>query len=274
MKLVASLVLYKHEYSEVEKTIDALLLESDIDQLVIVDNGSLCNWLANFQHSKVVVIRTPVNLGFGAAHNIVFEKYKDLAEYFLICNPDIYFEKDEINKAYSFCKENNVDLSIPRVLYPDGTMQYGAKLLPSPYHLFARRFRLFTSASESNSQYELRFADYTKPFFAPSLSGCCLIVSSRAVSQTGGFDPTFFLYLEDVDFSRRICELGLNVLYCPYSFVYHESQRKSYKNFRFLIMHIQSAIKYFNKWGWICDKNRTMFNKKCIRALPDKKPVH
>jgi GT2 family glycosyltransferase len=96
----------------------------------------------------------------------------------------------------------------------------------------------------------------------------------KAVSQTGGFDPAFFLYLEDVDFSRRICELGLNILYCPYSFVYHESQRKSYKSFRFLIMHIQSAIKYFNKWGWICDKNRTMFNKKCIRALPDKKTVH
>lgn len=267
LKLVASLVLFRHELSEVEKTINSLILESNIDRLVIVDNGSFCNWLDDYHHAKVEVIRTAQNLGFGTAHNIVFEKYKTSAEYFLICNPDIYFERDEINKAYVFCKENGVDLSIPRVLYPDGTMQYSAKLLPSPYHLLARRFGLFKSDSDCNSQYELRFADYSKPFFAPSLSGCCLIVSSNAVSVTGGFDPGFFLYLEDVDFSRRICESGLNVLYCPYSFVYHESQRKSYKDFKFLLLHIKSTIRYFNKWGWVYDKNRAAINEKCIQGL-------
>lgn len=273
MKLVASLVLYKHNYSDVEKTIGALLNESDIDRLVIVDNGSLCDWLANYQNQRVVVIRTPKNLGFGAAHNIVFDKYQKKTEYFLICNPDIFFDKNEINKAYRFCKKNDVDLSIPCVLYPDGSMQYGAKLLPTPYHLIARRFRLLSSTSQSNDEYELRFADYSKPFFAPSLSGCCLIVSATAVSQTGGFDPSFFLYLEDVDFSRRICELGFKIMYCPYSRVYHESQRKSYKSIRFLIFHIHSAIRYFNKWGWVCDEQRYVFNKKCIQLLTQDKSV-
>lgn len=270
MKLVASLVLYKHKYSEVEKTIDALILESIVDQLVIVDNGSLCNWTKNFHHPKIKIIRTDENFGFGAAHNIVFKEYSHDTEYFLICNPDVFFEKEEINKAYFFCKENAVDLSMPRVLYPDGTMQYGAKLLPSPYHLFARRFHFVSSASKSNSIYELHLADYTKPFFAPSLSGCCLLVSAKAVSLTGGFDPSFFLYLEDVDFSRRICELGLNIQVCPNSHVFHISQRKSYKNFRFMILHIKSAITYFNKWGWVFDSKRKSINQKCMQSLPKK----
>lgn len=64
MNILASLVLYKHSFQEIELTLDSLLNEKNIDKLVIVDNGSFCTWLDDYKHYKVDVIRLPDNEGF------------------------------------------------------------------------------------------------------------------------------------------------------------------------------------------------------------------
>jgi GT2 family glycosyltransferase len=44
------------------------------------------------------------------------------------------------------------------------------------------------------------------------LSGFCLLVRMSAWQQAGGFDPSFFLYYEDVDLCRRVHEHGSEVV--------------------------------------------------------------
>lgn len=266
MKVIASVVLYKHNYDDVKKTLDSLINDESVDKIVLVDNGAHCKWLSNFNMPKLELIINSFNRGFGAGHNSVFSKYVDSSDYFLVCNPDISFPKGEISNLYSYCLENTVDFSIPKILYPDGTLQYACKLLPNPFQLFLRRF-LKSAESELNEKYELRHADYNKPFFAPSFSGCCMLLSNKAVTFSGGFDERFFLYLEDVDLSRRLSNSELNVAYCPVSKVYHEAQRRSYLNYKFLFYHIISTLKYFNKWGWWHDVIRAKLNKKCLNQF-------
>ena len=267
MNILASLVLYQHSFQEIELTLDSLLNEKNIDKLVIVDNGSFCTWLDDYKHDKVDVIRLTDNEGFGAGHNKVFEHYKNQCSYFLICNPDIYYAQGEVDKLFSFCKENSVDLSVPKIIYPNGALQYATKLLPAPFQLFGRRF-LSSFFPNINNEYELRNANFNAAFYAPSMSGCFMMVSNNAILQVQGFDLRFFMYLEDVDFSRRISAGNFNVVYCPDSTVVHLSQRKSYHSFKFLFYHMTSAIKYFNKWGWFFDKERQQLNKRCLSSLP------
>jgi GT2 family glycosyltransferase len=267
VKIIASLVLFKHQYQEIEPTLSSLLGEASISKVVIVDNGAHCNWLNTFSHEKLEIIRLPINRGFGAGHNAVFERYGHAAQFILICNPDIIFDVGEIDKLYQFSLENEVGLAVPKVIYPDGSLQHGCKLLPSPYQLFIRRF-FSRSASKVNQDYELRRADYNRAFFAPSLSGCFMIVSRRVLAEIHGFDPIFFMYMEDVDFSRRVCETAHSVCYCPGAVVIHESQRRSYVDMRFLCYHIVSAIRYFNKWGWFFDRRRKQLNHLCLSKLP------
>ena len=38
-----------------------------------------------------------------------------------------------------------------------------------------------------------------------------------------------------------------------------------------LRIHMKSAVKYFNKWGWVFDKKRMQRNKECLDALSQKK---
>lgn len=266
MKIIASLVLYRHAYKDISRTLDSLLSEESIDKVCIVDNGGHCDWLNHYKHSKVSVLLLQDNKGFGAGHNKAFEKYRAESEYFLICNPDITFNSGEVDALFNFATKNHLALTIPKVIYPDGTLQYSCKLLPTPYQLFMRRF-FSPHVIDSNREYELHDADYQRPFYAPSFSGCFMLISQQALIQTGGFDERFFLYLEDVDLSRRVSGLGLNVQYCPDSMVVHESQRRSYQDFKFLIFHIVSAVRYFNKWGWLIDPERDRLNALCLSQL-------
>jgi len=262
VKIIASVVLYKHNYNDVKDTLDSLISDESIDKIVLVDNGNHCRWLSDLINPKIELLTNPYNHGFGAGHNSVFSKYIDLADYFLVCNPDISFSKGEISSLYSYCVKNKIDFSIPKILYPDGTLQYACKLLPNPTQLFIRRF--LNNKNKLNEEYELHHADYNKSFFAPSFSGCCMLLSNSAIKYSNGFDERFFLYFEDVDLSRRLCDSDLRVAYCPLSKVYHEAQRRSYINYKFLFYHIVSALKYFNKWGWCNDVIRVRLNKKCL----------
>lgn len=263
MKIIASLVLYRHAYKDITRTLDSLLAEKSIDKVCIVDNGGHCDWLNEYAHPKVSVLSLPDNNGFGAGHNKTFQKYRNESAYILICNPDITFNSGEVDKLLHFSNENHLSLTIPKVVYPDGSLQYSCKLLPTPYQLLMRRF-FSPHARNSNRKYELHDANYELPFYAPSFSGCFMLISQQALIETGGFDERFFLYLEDVDLSRRVSGLGLGALYCPVSTVVHESQRRSYQDFKFLLYHIVSAVRYFNKWGWFVDPQRDELNIKCL----------
>jgi len=49
--------------------------------------------------------------------------------------------------------------------------------------------------------------------------------------------------------------------------IYHEYEKGSYKNKKLLKYHIESAIKYFNKWGWLFDKEREIINRETVQEL-------
>jgi len=57
-----------------------------------------------------------------------------------------------------------------------------------------------------------------------------------------------------------------NIFY-PYVHIYHEYGKGSYKNKKLLMYHIQSAIKYFNKWGWFNDSERKKINQEILEKF-------
>lgn len=47
------------------------------------------------------------------------------------------------------------------------------------------------------------------------VTGCCLLTRRECLERLGGFDETFFLYYEDVDFCRRARQAGFRVWFEP-----------------------------------------------------------
>jgi GT2 family glycosyltransferase len=73
-----------------------------------------------------------------------------------------------------------------------------------------------------------------------------------------------------VDFCRRMGEIS-KLLYYPKVKVFHNYEKGSYKDKRLLVYHIKSAVKYFNKWGWVFDKARYSRNQETLISLHYKK---
>jgi hypothetical protein len=157
----------------------------------------------------------------------------------------------------------SIGLIMPKVLYPDGSVQHLSRLLPTPVYLWCKRipFGLPKRFIERmRSEYELRFWGYDTVQEIPYLSGCFMFVRNDIFKRVGWFDERFFMYMEDVDLSRRIHRHAKTVYY-PYVNVYHTYEKASAKRFFLLLQHIVSACRYFSKWGFLIDVERDIINR-------------
>lgn len=296
IQLNASIVLYHNNKNLILKAISSFLNTDLAVKLYLIDNSSNDN-LRELQNidERIEYIFTGANLGYGKAHNIAMQKSIDAGEqyllamnpgklqkrhmftsnasfgnskYHLLLNPDIYFDIGTIEKLYEFMERNpDVGMVMPKILYPDGSLQYLCKLLPSPFELIFRRFLPFKNFNEKrNYIYELRFSEHEKIMEVPSLSGCFMFIRTEVLKKVGLFDERYFMYLEDIDLSRRIHKKN-RIIYYPDTVVYHEYEKGSYKNIICLRYHLESAVKYFNKWGWFFDRERKELNRRTLERL-------
>ena len=266
--LSVSIVVYKTNENVLFRCMNSILNSKLKIHLDVIDNSpsdrlrDICKQVnANYVFNRR-------NRGYGAGHNIAMQRtILEDVKYHLILNPDIYFQDDVLNCLCDFMDNHpDIGLVMPKILYPDGSIQYLCKLLPAPIDLIRRRFLARKCFSKKDRLYELRFADYNRTMDVPYLSGCFMFIRTEVVSRVGLFDERFFMYLEDVDLSRRM-HVHSRTVYYPEVSVYHEYEKGSYKNRKLLRYHIVSAFKYFNKWGCFYDPERKKVNQKCLKEL-------
>lgn len=267
--ITASIVTYNNNQKTLSQAIQSFLNTSLKIHLYIVDNSP-----TNVLHdicidNNVTYIFNNANIGFGAAHNIAMRLTADISEYHLVLNPDVYFERDTLEKLYRFMNDSpNVGLVMPKVLYPDGSVQYLCKLLPTPEDLILRRFIKWNrrKLEKNNNLFELRFTEYNRQMEVPYLSGCFMFIRNSVLKQVGLFDERIFMYSEDLDLSRRIHLIAQTVFY-PSAIVYHHFAKGSHKSLKLLWHAIYGNIVYFNKWGWIKDPQRNKINNETLAKL-------
>lgn len=264
MNIFTSIVIYKHSYNDLKLTLDSLLQVREIKKIILVDNDQ-SSWASTLHNERIVYIRTKGNFGFGYGHNIAIKQFASESDFFLICNPDIHFSLSEFNKLFNFVTTRKEGLFLPKIIYPNGLNQYGARLLPTPINLFIRRFSP-KLAEKFDEKYLLKKFDLSKPIFVPYLSGSFMLFRSECLIQLNGFDERFFMYMEDIDISRRCAERFGNIYY-PLAEVIHIHEQASYKNKVLLKAHLKSAFQYFCKWGWFYDRIGKSLNARCLDEI-------
>lgn len=264
-----SIVLYRPKWEqEVLPLVAELLRVKNLNRLYLLDNSEK-EWLrahvdmqkAPTSSKKLCYMAMDTNMGYGRAHNVALrESAYHKTEFHLVMNSDIRVKAEDIDAMHDFMLMNpQVGQLMPKVLNPDGTQQYLAKRLPSPLDVFGRRFLPKRWIEKRNARFELRDLDLTRPVNAPYLSGCFMMLRTKAAVEAGLFDERYFMYPEDIDLTRTIHRNYLTLYYPEWSIV-HAHARDSYKDKHMLRIHIQNLCLYFNKWGWLFDKERQMFN--------------
>lgn len=267
--ITASLVIYNQSLKDIELLLQSLQI-SEVSIIFLLDNSPIARFkYISEKYNKVSYVVNKKNIGFGAAHNLAIKEAIRLkGSYHIVINPDISFNPDAISYLASFMRRNSgIGMLMPQILYPNGETQYLCKLLPSPLDLIGRRFVPSSKFVERrNELYELRRSNYNSQMDVPSLSGCFMFLRTSVLAKVGGFDERFFMYAEDVDLCRRVSQVS-RVVYYPRVSIIHRFEKGSYKNFKLLSYHVISAIKYFNKWGWVFDPERRKVNRRVVREL-------
>lgn len=183
------------------------------DQIVIVDNNSqdeetnaLLNELSNAQ-----VIRSSVNVGFGAAVNLGVNTLSGV-DYVCSLNPDAFVTESWLEHLVAAAAAHPEYGSFASLTLMDEMRDMvdgaGDELHVSGLHW--RRFHGF------------RLADMQlQP--TPQFSACAAAALYRidAFLQVGGFDESFFMYGEDVDIGFRLQLAGYPCLFVPDAIAYH-----------------------------------------------------
>jgi GT2 family glycosyltransferase len=252
--ITGSIVLHNNERDVLMKAVSSFLSTSLSVRLFIVDNSKTDELKDIFTDGRCEYVHSEKNLGFGKAHNMALHKAIGLSSYHLILNPDVSFEPNTLEQLVTCLeKDRSIGLIMPKVLDNKSNIQYLCKRLPSPLVLVVRRLNvkwLNHVFHKSLSLYEMKDMNYLKPFEVSCISGCFMLFRTDVLKEVGVFDERFFLYMEDVDMCRRVAN-KFKVYYYPEVSIQHRHARESYRLNKFFIIHVLSAIKYFNKWGWI-----------------------
>lgn len=268
MKITASIVTYNNSFEDLKAAIKSFL-NTDLDiKLYISDNSETQKIKELCIDKRVEYIYNNCNKGFGYGHNIAIRKAeKEESKYHLIINPDIFYKSGNLEKMVEFMEKNEkIGLMMPKILYPNGEIQYVCKLLPTPFNLFSRGFLPnWNWVEKINNKYEMRFTNYDKIIEVPYISGCFMLFRTKVFSEIGYFDDNIFMYLEETDISRRVIKQGYKTIMYPEAVVYHKWEKGTHKNKKLRNITIKSSIYYFNKYGWFFDKERKKINQKSLK---------
>ena len=270
----ACIVTYNTNLEDLSQIISCFQKTKLKFKLWISDNSeedTLRSFINNFSDDRIEYIFNNSNNGFGSGHNVVLKKlmdnnFKEKAEFHIILNADITFEENTIEKMIDYMRKNpEIGQIGPKIYESSGEVNKSCRLLPTPLNLIFRRFFPIKSiVDKMDYNYEMRWCDYNSIMEVPILSGCLMFIRTDILKNVGMFDTRYFMYMEDYDLCRRIGQ-KYKIIFYPEVKIIHKHGKASYKTRKMMIAHINSAIKYFNKWGWFFDKERKTRNKECIK---------
>lgn len=270
--ITISIVTYKTDTEELKQCFSSLSSKL-VKTIYVVDNSNQ-SYLADFckAYDNVVYIGSE-NVGYGAGHNQALRrimKDKD-ACFHLVLNSDVYFEPSILDQLVKYMEAHPEVAQIqPNVIYPNGEEQYTCRLLPTPVDLIFRRFLPARLGEKINNRYTLKFWDHKKEANIPYHQGSFMFFRTKCFEKVGLFDERFFMYPEDIDITRRMHK-HYRTMFWPGVTIVHAHRAASYKSKKMLKIHMENMVRYFNKWGWIFDKERAEWNRELLKTLGYKK---
>ena len=186
----------------------------------LFDNGSTdgtVTWIRS-HHPHVDVVANPTNIGFSAANNRLAERSG--ASALVMVNNDTRPRADWLARLVAGLTDAPADVAAVSggiVNWEGNRLDFGRGVMTFDGHAFQLDYRRPLDAVEMPEEgCELLFP-----------CGGNMIVRRDSYLAAGGFDESYFAYLEDVDLGWRLWSAGERVLSAPGAVVHHRSMATS-----------------------------------------------
>lgn len=218
-------------------------------EVVVVDAGSSDGTVAALRerHPGLEVVELP-NVGYARAVNAGLAR--TVAPHVVVANADTRFDAGSVGRlGATLVEEPDVAVVGPAVRYPDGRAQASARRFPSlvgaaghallglwwPRNPWTRRYRMRDECAEGP-----RDVDW--------VSGCALALRREAVEEVGGFDPGYFMFVEDADLAWRLRQRGWRVRFEPRAgVVHHVGASTDAAGAAMVVAHARSLDRFFGR---------------------------
>jgi len=203
---------------------------------------------AEFPDVRLIANRD--NVGYARAVNQGIAA--STAPFVAVMNPDCALAPDALATLVAALRADaGLAIAGPRILNPDGSLEYSARAFPDHLTFLFNRYSLLTRMFPDNPfsrRYLLTDWDHASARDVDWLSGACLVARRAAIAKVGGMDERFFMFNEDVDWCRRMKLAGWRVRYVPEAVAVHHvgaSRRKVAA--RVIVARHLGMIHYFHK---------------------------
>ena len=124
-----------------------------------------------------------------------------------------------------------VAIVAPKLLNPDGTLQFSCRRFPNPLAALFRNTllgKLFPN-NRFTKEYLMQDWSHDGPREVDWVSGAALLVRDTFVNESGLFDKEFVMFCEDVDLCFQAWKQGKKVIYLPEYQITHAIGRSTDK---------------------------------------------
>ncbi len=190
-------------------------LEGISFEIIVLDNNSTDNSCIFIKknYPEVVLIESKINHGFGKGNNEAVKFAK--GEYLLLINNDTIV-LDNLLPVLNYLKSDN-NVGVVGINMLNGKKEYlpVAGVFPNSRNMFLMKKLLqideeFILGKLSKQSYEVDW-----------LGGSFLMLSKKLYNEINGFSEDYFMYVEDVDFCKKIANKGYKrVLLTNYSYIH------------------------------------------------------
>lgn len=215
-------------------------------EIIILDNNSQDRTIDIIEsdYDNVKLIKSKINLGFSKGNNKAVQYSK--GDYVLLLNIDTILLQDISGLLSLFKNSNKIGALGIKMLDANKNYQLSVGKFPKPWNLIKLSFLNNISPEFTNGQFDnpnkLRKVDW--------ITGAFLLTKKEYWDNVKGLDEDYFMYVEDVDFCKKLEYLNKDTYYLPsLSYIHFVGFNKNRE--RFLIkgyaIFVEKHFKGLNK---------------------------
>ena len=209
-------------------------------EIWVVDNASSDGSVAMIRrdHPQVRLIASDKNLGFAGGNNAALRAVgfgdpenaaskRTAANHpaaVLLLNPDTEVHPGALQTLFDFLQRTpRAGIAGAHLVYGDGSFQHSAFAMPGLWQLAIELLPLPGRLVDSrlNGRYPQSLYERSRPFQIGHPLGAAMCVRGKAIQQVGLLDESYYMYVEEIDWSKRMNAAGWRAYCVPQAKVTH-----------------------------------------------------
>jgi N-acetylglucosaminyl-diphospho-decaprenol L-rhamnosyltransferase len=221
-------------------------------EIIVADNGSVDGSpeMVRSEFPDVRVLETGGNIGFGRANNAALAEAS--GRYYCLLNSDAELLPGALSLAMATLEAHaDIGLVGGQLLWPDGRLQTSWGDDPKLSGVLAEQ-TFWEAVRERFTPLAPQTWGGGAAFDVDQICGAFMLLRREAWFQIGGFDPSYFMYNEDVDLNVRLRKSGWRVVFLPTARITHHLGASSSADWRKRALMVsaynQSRYYYFTRF--------------------------